>query len=69
MGPEGLLTKIASKALVIDCSTIAADSARKVARAAADRGLAMIDAIDTSKVGSSYADVIGKLKALIAKIS
>lgn len=32
-------------------------------------GLAMIDAIDTSKVGSSYADVIGKLKAFIAKIS
>jgi len=55
LGPEGLLTKIASKALVIDCSTIAADSARKVARAAADRGLAMIDAPVSGGTGGAIA--------------
>jgi 3-hydroxyisobutyrate dehydrogenase len=55
LGSEGLLTKIASKALVIDCSTIAADSARKVARAAADRGLAMIDAPVSGGTGGAIA--------------
>ena len=34
LGSDGLLAKIPSKALIIDCSTIAADSARKVAAAA-----------------------------------
>ena len=54
LGPEGLLTKIASNALVIDCSTIAADSARKVACAAASRGLAMIDAPVSGHVTSVH---------------
>ena len=58
LGPEGLLTKIASKALVIDCSTIAADSARKVARAAADRGLAMIDAPVSGGTGGAIAGTL-----------
>lgn len=40
----GLLEKIPAGALVIDCSTIAPASARKVAQAAAVRGLAMLDA-------------------------
>ncbi|TAA12043.1 3-hydroxyisobutyrate dehydrogenase [Pseudoxanthomonas winnipegensis] len=40
----GLLEKIPAGALVIDCSTIAPASARKVAQAAAARGLAMLDA-------------------------
>lgn len=40
----GLLDKIPAGALVIDCSTIAPASARKVAQAAAARGLAMLDA-------------------------
>lgn len=40
----GLLAKIAPGTLVIDCSTIAPASAQKVATAAAERGLAMIDA-------------------------
>ena len=44
LGEAGLLGKIPAGALVIDCSTIAPASARKVADAAADRGLAMIDA-------------------------
>jgi 3-hydroxyisobutyrate dehydrogenase len=58
LGPEGLLTEIASKALVIDCSTIAADSARKVARAAADRGLAMIDAPVSGGTGGAIAGTL-----------
>ncbi|WP_334160123.1 NAD(P)-binding domain-containing protein, partial [Achromobacter insolitus] len=41
---EDLLGKIPSSALVIECSTIAPDSARKVAQAAEVRGIAMIDA-------------------------
>ena len=39
-----LLAHIATSALVIDCSTIAPDSARRVAAAAEARGIAMIDA-------------------------
>ncbi|MCD7096893.1 3-hydroxyisobutyrate dehydrogenase [Stenotrophomonas sp. MMGLT7] len=44
LGEGGLLAKIPADALVIDCSTIAPAAARKVAAAAAQRGLAMLDA-------------------------
>ncbi|TMN16696.1 3-hydroxyisobutyrate dehydrogenase [Pseudoxanthomonas sp. X-1] len=44
LGEGGLLDRIPAGALVIDCSTIAPASARKVAQAAAKRGLAMLDA-------------------------
>ncbi|WP_337054624.1 3-hydroxyisobutyrate dehydrogenase [Pseudoxanthomonas sp. USHLN014] len=44
LGEGGLLDQIPPGALVIDCSTIAPASARKVAQAAAARGLAMLDA-------------------------
>ncbi len=44
LGEDGLLAQIPAGALVIDCSTIAPASARKVAEAAAARGLAMLDA-------------------------
>ncbi|WJI15019.1 3-hydroxyisobutyrate dehydrogenase [Pseudoxanthomonas winnipegensis] len=44
LGDGGLLEKIPAGALVIDCSTIAPASARKVAQAAAAHGLAMLDA-------------------------
>ncbi|RNF84432.1 3-hydroxyisobutyrate dehydrogenase [Montanilutibacter psychrotolerans] len=44
LGDGGLLAAIPAGALVIDCSTIAPASAKKVADAAAARGLAMIDA-------------------------
>ncbi len=44
LGAEGLLAKIPAGALVIDCSTIAPASARKVAEAAAARSLQMLDA-------------------------
>ncbi|MFP3821568.1 NAD(P)-binding domain-containing protein, partial [Bacillus sp. SIMBA_008] len=44
LGEAGLLAKIPAGALVIDCSTIAPASARKVAEAATARGLQMLDA-------------------------
>ena len=44
LGDSGLLAKIPAGALVIDCSTIAPDSAKKVATEASKRGLKMIDA-------------------------
>jgi 3-hydroxyisobutyrate dehydrogenase len=43
-GEAGLLAAIPDGALVIDCSTIAPATAKQVAQAAADRGLAMLDA-------------------------
>ncbi|MDO5611425.1 MAG: 3-hydroxyisobutyrate dehydrogenase [Pseudomonadota bacterium] len=44
LGDEGVLAKVPAAALVIDCSTIAPASARKVAEAASARGVVMIDA-------------------------
>lgn len=44
LGEKSVLPAIRDGALVIDCSTIAPQSARKVAQAAAARGLEMIDA-------------------------
>ncbi|EGD16762.1 6-phosphogluconate dehydrogenase-like protein [Xanthomonas hortorum ATCC 19865] len=43
-GEAGILVQIPEGALVIDCSTIAPVTARKVAAAAQARGLAMLDA-------------------------
>ena len=44
LGDTGLLSRLAAGTLVIDCSTIAPATARKVAEAAATRALPMIDA-------------------------
>lgn len=44
LGEQGILPEIGKQTLVIDCSTIAPASARKVAQAAQAQGLAMIDA-------------------------
>ncbi|CCF69378.1 putative 3-hydroxyisobutyrate dehydrogenase [Xanthomonas citri pv. punicae str. LMG 859] len=44
LGESGILAQISDGALVIDCSTIAPLSARKVADAAKARGLTMLDA-------------------------
>ena len=44
LGEAGLLAKLAKDTLVIDCSTIAPASAKKVAQEALARGLVMIDA-------------------------
>ncbi len=58
LGADGLLAKIPSKALIIDCSTIAADSARKVAAAAVAHGLAMIDAPVSGGTGGAIAGTL-----------
>lgn len=58
LGADGLLAKIPSKALIIDCSTIAADSARKVAAAASAHGLAMIDAPVSGGTGGAIAGTL-----------
>ena len=44
LGDNGILPHIAEGTLIMDCSTIAPQSAQKLAQAAAARGLAMIDA-------------------------
>jgi 3-hydroxyisobutyrate dehydrogenase len=43
-GGSGVLASVAPGALLIDCSTIDVDTARSVAKIAADGGLAMVDA-------------------------
>ncbi len=43
-GEPGLLQSMSTDTLVIDCSTIDPDSARAVSSAAAERGIAMLDA-------------------------
>lgn len=44
LGETGLLNLLEASVRVIDCSTIAPESARKVAKAAAQRGISLIDA-------------------------
>ena len=44
LGADGLLEKIARGALVLECSTIAPDSARRVHAAAKAKGIALLDA-------------------------
>ncbi len=44
LGENGLLEHIAAGALVMECSTIAPESARKVAQAAKEKGIRMVDA-------------------------
>lgn len=58
LGDTGLLKHIPKHALVIDCSTISPDSARKVARAAADLGIAMVDAPVSGGTGGAIAGTL-----------
>ncbi|MFD0948951.1 3-hydroxyisobutyrate dehydrogenase [Paraperlucidibaca wandonensis] len=44
LGEGGLLATLAASVRVIDCSTIAPETARKVAKAAAEKGISLIDA-------------------------
>jgi 3-hydroxyisobutyrate dehydrogenase len=44
LGPEGVLAGVSPGTLLIDCSTIDVETARVVADAAEDRGLAILDA-------------------------
>lgn len=58
LGENGLLKQCPENALVIDCSTIAADSARRVADAAAQRGLSMLDAPVSGGTGGAVAGTL-----------
>lgn len=57
-GKVGLLEHIRAGALVIDCSTIAAATSRKVAEAASKRGIAMIDAPVSGGTGGAIAGTL-----------
>ena len=55
LGPQGVLEAVSAGTLLIDSSTIDVDTAREVAHAAADRGLAMIDAPVSGGVAGAQA--------------
>ncbi|WP_398494708.1 NAD(P)-binding domain-containing protein, partial [Variovorax sp.] len=57
-GKPGLLESIQAGALVIDSSTIAAATSRKVAEAAAAKGIAMIDAPVSGGTGGAIAGTL-----------
>jgi 3-hydroxyisobutyrate dehydrogenase len=57
-GPDGLLGKLRQGALLIDCSTIDVDSARAVAKAAAEAGHAMLDAPVSGGTGGAAAGTL-----------
>ena len=58
LGDEGLLSAIQRGTLVIDSSTIAPESAKKVAAAAEDAGVPMIDAPVSGGVGGAIAGTL-----------
>jgi 3-hydroxyisobutyrate dehydrogenase len=69
LGDAGLITQLDADTLIIDCSTIAPESARKVAAAAADAGFDMIDAPVSGGVGGAVGGTLtfmvgGSSKAL-----
>jgi 3-hydroxyisobutyrate dehydrogenase len=58
LGEEGLLGDIAAGTLVLECSTIAPESARKVAEAARQRNVRMIDAPVSGGTGGAAAGTL-----------
>ena len=58
LGNEGLLAHIAPGTLVLECSTIAPASARKVHQAAAERRIAMLDAPVSGGTGGAIAGTL-----------
>ena len=58
LGESGLLAHIPKQAIVMDCSTISPDSARKVARAAESLGIAMVDAPVSGGTGGAIAGTL-----------
>lgn len=70
-GQSGLLASIDPRTVVIDCSTIDADSARTVAAAALERGIHMLDAPVSGGTGGAEAGTLtfivgGEAEALAA---
>jgi len=58
LGDTGLIARAKAGALLIDSSTIDVDSARAVAKAAVERGLAMLDAPVSGGVGGAQAGTL-----------
>jgi 3-hydroxyisobutyrate dehydrogenase len=58
LGANGVLASAAPGALLIDCSTIDVETARAVAGAAEERGLAMLDAPVSGGVGGAQAGTL-----------
>ncbi|MGB6241215.1 MAG: 3-hydroxyisobutyrate dehydrogenase [Castellaniella sp.] len=58
LGDQGLLNTIAKGTLVLECSTIAPESARKVSKAAAGRGIRMLDAPVSGGTGGAVAGTL-----------
>jgi len=58
LGADGLLSQIAAGTLVIECSTIAPESARKVATAAREAGIRLIDAPVSGGTGGAVAGTL-----------
>ncbi|UYO95379.1 3-hydroxyisobutyrate dehydrogenase [Pollutimonas sp. M17] len=58
LGESGLLNHIAAGTLVLECSTIAPESARKVAQAAQDKAVRMIDAPVSGGTGGAVAGTL-----------
>ncbi len=58
LGDSGLLKHIPPSSLVLECSTIAPESARKVADAARQRGIRMIDAPVSGGTGGAVAGTL-----------
>ncbi|WP_322998298.1 3-hydroxyisobutyrate dehydrogenase [Castellaniella sp.] len=58
LGDNGLLKSIAKGTLVLECSTIAPESARKVSAAAAERGIRMLDAPVSGGTGGAVAGTL-----------
>lgn len=58
LGEAGLLKYCPKDSLIIDCSTIAADSARRVSRSAEEFGLNMIDAPVSGGTGGAIAGTL-----------
>jgi 3-hydroxyisobutyrate dehydrogenase len=58
LGENGLIQAIARDTLVLECSTIAPESARKVSAAAAQRGIRMLDAPVSGGTGGAMAGTL-----------
>lgn len=69
LGPDGLIAQLEPDTLIIDCSTIAPESSRKVSQAATERGLVSLDApvsggVNGAKAGTLTFIVGGESAAL-----
>ncbi len=58
LGDEGLIAKAAPNTLFLDCSTIDADTARRVGAAAAEQGLEMLDSPVSGGVKAAQAGTL-----------